>query len=129
MTDALLPCGITLCPHTVTTLADLHIERFAQMLEVANAGGVNVAESRYYLGLWRTIRASAIDGRELDSEKIANRGVRLCAEQIRIAAAVFVCVSHPPIEHASHSKDPELRRFWEQARERGLAKRRRWVHR
>jgi hypothetical protein len=70
MTDALLPCGIVLCAHTITTLADLHIERFAQMLEVANAGGVNVAESRYYLGLWRTIQAAAIEGRELDSEQV-----------------------------------------------------------
>jgi hypothetical protein len=70
MTDAILPCGIVLSSHTITTLADLHIERFAQMLEVAAAGGVNVAESRYYLGLWRTIRAAAIDERELDSEQV-----------------------------------------------------------
>lgn len=65
-----LPEGIVLCAHTITTLADLHIGRFAQLLEVANAGGVNVAESRYYLGLWRTIRAAAIEGRELDSEQL-----------------------------------------------------------
>jgi hypothetical protein len=69
MTDAILPCGIVLCGATITTLADLHIARFAQLLEVANAGGVNVAETQYYLGLWRGMRAAVLDGRELDSEE------------------------------------------------------------
>jgi hypothetical protein len=64
-----LPCGITLSASTVLTLAAGHIGHFAEQVELCSPG-VNVAEARYYLELWKEIRTGVSRSQELGSEQV-----------------------------------------------------------
>jgi hypothetical protein len=69
VTPTTLPCGVTLSASTVLSIAAAHIGHFAEQLERCGSG-VNHAETRYYLELWREIRTAVSRGRELGSEQL-----------------------------------------------------------
>ena len=69
MTPTTLPCGITLSPRTVLSLAAAHIGHFHEALELGRPG-TRSDDCRHYLGLWKEIRTLVTRGRRLGSEHL-----------------------------------------------------------
>jgi hypothetical protein len=97
MSGTLLAAGIVLSKATVLTLADLHVGRFAHMVEIANSGGVRLGEAQAYLELWKAIRVATAADRDLTSEQREELfDACTCGEyDVHLAAEEYSAVHRP----------------------------------